>query len=292
MLLTKKFILAFTCAVVAYSASAMELTVLSTGSKTGSFSIESSAYAQDLSKNHKVKYLAPGNHCAAFAILQQTKTPILFPWATDFESVGRDGEGCATVSFKPEQIVRFNTDPMYACSLKPNLDAKTFITKGTGFKVGHTTVEFVFARTVLAVNKSFGTIHKPVVYNGQGMVKTALYNGEVDYALFSAKFVKDVVANGGTCHYVMSNQDRLGYPAIGKLDPSNQFLNGGYATVWLMFNVDAGTVQSIKKELQKNHHNADSAIVKATSDTLVIDWEQSPKSIIDSWETNVSNMRR
>lgn len=292
MLLTKKFILAFTCAVAAYSASAMELTVLSTGSKTGSFSIESSAYAQDLSKNHKVKYLAPGNHCAAFAILQQTKTPILFPWATDFESVGRDGEGCATVSFRPEQIVRFNTDPMYACSLKPNLDAKTFISRGKGFKVGHTTVEFVFARTVLAVNKSFGTVHKPVVYNGQGMIKTALYNGEVDYALFSAKFVKDVVANGGTCHYVMSDQDRLGYPAIGQLDPSNQFLNGGYATVWLMFNVDASTVQSIKKELQTNHNNADSAIVKATSDTLIIDWEKSPKSIIDSWETNVTNMRR
>jgi hypothetical protein len=90
----------------------------------------------------------------------------------------------------------------------------------------------------------------------------------------------------------MSDQDRLGYPAIGKLDPSNQLLNGGYATIWLMFNVDAGTVQSIKKELKANHHNADSAIVKATNDTLVIDWEQSPESMINSWETNVSNMRR
>ena len=292
MFLTKKIAILLISAGAAVSAAGLELTVLSTGSKTGSFSIESSAYAQDLSKNYKVKYLAPGNHCAAFSILQQTKTPILFPWATDFESVGRDGEGCATVSFKPEQIVRYNTDPMYACSLKPNLDAKTFISRGNGFKVGHTTVEFVFARTVLAVNKSFGTTHKPVVYNGQGMVKTALYNGEVDYALFSAKFVKDVVANGGRCHYVMSNQDRLGYPAIGKLDPSNQFLNGGYATVWLMFNVDASTVQRIKKELKANHHNADSAIVKATNDTLIIDWEQSPGLIINSWETNVSNMRR
>lgn len=279
-------------ATITVSVAAMDITVLNTGSKTGGFSVESSAYAQDLSKNHKVEFINPGQHCAAYSILEKTTTPILFPWANDFEALGRDGKGCATLKFKPEQIVRFNSDPMYVCSMRPEFTAQKFIQSGQGARVGHTTPDFAFGRVVGAVNESFGTTHRSIVYDGTGAAKTALYNGEVDYGFFTAKWVKEIEDNKGQCHYILSGEDRNGYPAIGKLDPKNKKLYGGYATVWVMFNASETTVKKIKQELQAAHQNNNSAIQQAMHGTLTIDWAKSNKDLANDWESAVNSMRQ
>lgn len=277
---------------VAMCASAMDLTVLNTGSKTGGFSVESAAYAQDLGKTHKVELVSPGQFCAAYGVLVKTTGPVLFPWANDFEALGRDGKGCATLTVRPDQVVRFNIDPMYVCSMKPGLTAKTFVQPGAAARVGHTTPDFAFSRVVRAVNESFKTSHKSVVYDGTGAAKVALYNGEVDYGFFTAKWVKEIEANKGQCHYVLAAEDRNGYPAIGRLDPKNTKLYGGYATLWVLFNADAKAAESIRQQLQAFSADQGSAIQRATHGTLEIDWTKSGAAYMADWEQAVNSMRQ
>ena len=281
-----------TLALCSTFASALEFTVLNTGSKTGGFGVESNAYQQDLAKANKIEYVSPGQYCAAYNILSKMTTPVLFPWANDWEAMGRDGKGCATMKFKPEQIVRFNTDPMFVCSLKSEFTRAGFTERGRGYRVGHTAPDFAYRRTVLAVNESFGTQHKPVTYDGSGAVKTALLNGEVDYALLSTKFVGEIESAKGTCHYTMSSQERLGKPGIGKLDPKNKRLLLGNTTLWLMFNVDAKTALAVKSQLEAIHADPSSAINKAMPAGLTIDWKQSTDSIITDWNQSVVNMQQ
>lgn len=289
---TMKKLLTAVAAGVAMHASAMDLMVLNTGSKTGGFSVESAAYAQDLAKAHKVDFVSPGQFCAAYGVLSKTTGPVLFPWANDFEALGRDGKGCATLTVRPDQVVRFNVDPMYVCSTKPGLTAKTFVQPGAAARVGHTTPDFAFSRVVRAVNESFKTAHKSVVYDGTGAAKVALYNGEIDYGFFTAKWVKEIEANKGQCHYVLAGEDRNGYPAIGRLDPNNTKLYGGYATLWVLFNADVKATESIKQQIRQFHADPNSAIQRATHGTLDIDWNRSGSAAIVDWEQAVNGMRQ
>ena len=285
--------MAFIAAVsAASSVLAADVTVLNTGSKTGGFSVESGAYAKDLSAGRSVEFVSPGQYCAAYAILSKSTTPMLFPWASDFEAAGRDGAGCATVAFTDAQVVRYNSDSMRVCSMDAAFTAEGFIKKGVGAKVGHTTPDYAFARAVRAVNESFGTRHKPVTYNGTGDLKTALINGEVNYGFFTAKWVKEIAAAGGTCHYVMNSAGADGLPGLNAKDPANRFLTVGYDTVWLMINADDKAVAQVKADMITAHANTNSAINTATHNTLKIDWNQTPEDIRSSWEKAVNAMRK
>ena len=288
----KKFVIILAALAVTGLALATDLTILNTGSKTGGFSIEANAYAKDLSKGQTVKFVSPGQYCAAHAILSKTTTPILFPWASDFEAAGRDGFGCATVEFKDAQVVRYNSDSMRVCSLDTAFTAEGFIKKGVGYKVGHTTPDYAFSRAVQAVNKSFGTKHRPVTYNGTGDIKTALINGEINYGFFTAKWVKEITEVGGKCHYVMNFAGADGLPGLNSKDPVNRFLTVGYDTVWLMFNSDDKVVAQIKSALMSAHSDANSSINTVTHNTLKIDWNQTTADVRSSWEKSVNSMRK
>jgi hypothetical protein len=287
-----KSILILAALTVAATVSAADVTVLNTGSKTGGFSVESGAYAKDLAASRSVDFVSPGQYCAAYAILSKATTPMLFPWASDFEAAGRDGAGCATVAFKDAEVVRYNSDSMRVCSIDPAFTAVGFVKKGVGSRVGHTTPDYAFARAVQAVNQSFGTKHRPVTYNGTGDLKTALINGEVDYGFFTAKWVKEVVAAGGECHYVMNSAGADGLTGLNAKDPANRFLTVGYDTVWLMINADAKAVAQVKSDMISAHANTASAINTATHNTLKINWDQSAEDIRSSWEKAVNAMRK
>lgn len=268
-----------------------ELTVLNTGNKTGSYSIESGAYQQDLAKHYKIKYINPGQYCAAYSILKNITTPVIFAWASDIEAVGRDGQGCATVAFKDEQVLRYNQDTMFVCSVYAARKAADITSKGGKFKIGHTTPSFAFARTVGAINKSFGTDHRAVTYDGTGAIKTALINKEVDFGFFTSKWAKEIVAAGGACHYVMG-PTRDDVPSILTLDPLNKYLNVGYDTLWLMFNADPATVAKLRQQIKALHTDTDSNIMKATKGTILTTYDMSAADVRKGWENAVSVMQK
>lgn len=288
----KKIILTIVALVVASAAAAKDIIILNTGSKTGTFSVESYAYANDLANKHSVELVSPGNHCAAYSILTKTTKPVLFPWSSDWEAGGRDGVDCATMHFKDFEIVRYNTTSMHICSLNKKFTSSQFIEKGSETKVGHTTPDYTFARVVQAVNKSFATKHRPITYNGSGDLKTALINGEVNYGIFSVKWAKEIVELGGQCHYVTNTTGNNGLPGLNSLDPKNPFLTIGYDTLWLMINADKSLVAKVKSDLMAAHADKSSAIIRATRDALDINWSQTAESIRLSWEQSVNSLRR
>lgn len=288
----KKIMLTVAAVILATTTAAADIIVLNTGSKTGSFSVESSAYANDLANTHSVSLVSPGHHCAAYAILKKATTPVMFPWSSDWEAAGRDGADCATMPFKDAEVIRYNTSSMHICVIDKKFTAAQFIEKGREAKVGHTTPDYTFTRVVHAVNKSFGTKHRPITYNGSGDLKTALINGEVNYGVFSAKWAKEIVELGGQCHYVTNTTGNNKLPGLNALDPTNRFLTIGYDTVWLMINADKKLVEKIKADIMSAHADKNSAIIRATRNTLEINWNQTPESIRSSWEHSVNSMRR
>ena len=89
------------------SASAADLTILNSGSKTGGFSMQSTAYSTDLAKEYNIKLVNPGDRCVALgSLLPKIKGPVLMPWASDYEAVGRDG-GC--VKFDINTAIKIQT---------------------------------------------------------------------------------------------------------------------------------------------------------------------------------------
>lgn len=288
----KKIMFTLATVIVTTTTAAADIIVLNTGSKTGSFSVEATAYANDLANTHSVKLVSPGQHCAAYAILKKTTTPVMFPWSSDWEAAGRDGTDCATMPFKDAEVIRYNTSSMHICVIDKKFTAEQFIEKGVEAKVGHTTPDYTFARVVQAVNKSFGTKHRPITYNGSGDLKTALINGEVNYGVFSVKWVKEIVESGGQCHYVTNTTGNNELPGLNALDPTNRFLSIGYDTVWLMINADKKLVEKIKTDIMSAHADKNSAIIRATRNALEINWHQTPESIRSSWEQSVDSLRR
>ena len=64
------------------SAIADSLTILNSGSKTGGFSMQSTAYSQDLADEFNVTLVNPGDRCVALGnLLPKIDGPVLMPWA-------------------------------------------------------------------------------------------------------------------------------------------------------------------------------------------------------------------
>ena len=90
----KNLLVAFSIALFSTTAFAAEkLTILNSGSKTGGFSMQSQAYSTDLASSYDVNLVNPGDRCVALgSLLPKIDGPVLMPWASDYEAVGRDGE--------------------------------------------------------------------------------------------------------------------------------------------------------------------------------------------------------
>ncbi len=272
-----------------------ELTVLNTGSKTGYFFVQTNAYAQDLSAKFKVDFVNPGQYCAAYAALQKMTTPVLFPWAGDFEAAGRDGKGCATIPVDGAKVVKYYRDTFQICSAKPEMTAERFIKRGESLRVGHSTPNYSFAAAITqGVNKSFGTSHNPIHYvDGGGAVKTALLNKEVDYVLIPPKFAREAVQTGqAKCFYVMGRESEDGLIPLAAKDPSNKKLVVASDTIWYVYNAAAATVKEVKATLRALHADPASNIAKATKTDGPTNWDKTSAAIKEDWEDSVTNLRQ
>lgn len=275
------------------SAVAESLTILSTGSKTGSYTMQSVAYAKDFESFYDVKLTLPGGHCKAMPMVDNIQGPLLMPWASDFEAIGRDGIGCATYDISQATVVRYNRDAMRVCSMDDK-GKQAFLQDGASAKVGHTVPTPVFARAVDAINSSFGTAHKSISYDGNGAGRTALINGEIDYYITSPKHGRYIEENGGNCFYELSTKtEHSELDSLQDLDPDNRFLTLGYDTVWLAVNMSDEQVASVKNKLVEFHNNCSSAIGEYGNcgESLKVEFDLDRDEIVRRWEQSVSTMR-
>lgn len=259
------------------SAVATELTILNTGSESGSAAALTTALSSDFQGSD---FQNPGKHCVAInSNLVTIDGPVLFPWFNDLEAPGRDGEGCATVSLTPDQAVAYTTSSLFVCAM----DEKNFLT--VSGKVGHSTPAHAYARLVSGVNQSFGTSHISIDYNGSGDARSALLSGETDYFVGTGKHAKRLMKKGAICSY------NSGPEGLISLDSSNSDLQLEFTTILVVKNADATQTQQIKdmiKRLYLDKNTAFGTLTNSGNDiTFYFD-----ESIFDRFENSVTKMQK
>lgn len=260
------------------------LTVLNSGSKTGGFSMQSTAYSEDLSSHYTTTLVNPGDRCVAVGnLLPKIKEPILMPWASDYEAVGRDG-GCVKFDINSAIILRYDSAPLYVCSRGGDI-------KTNSGKVAHTVpIDGPLAKMVKKFNLEFGTDHKGIVYDGSGDARLALINGEVDYALLSKKHVLVVESEEGiSCNYSLAAAGSNSLPEI----TGNPTLAFGWDMVWLAINMDEQQAKELKYRMMENHLNCESSIGSWTKCNSVYNtrWDLNEDEINARWEPMVESQR-
>ena len=265
---------------------ATEITVLNAGSKTGSFAQQSTAYADDLTQaGYNVTLDIPGNHCLAINKFTLIDGPVLMPWASDYEAGGRMGEDCTTFSFDASDIIRYNRTSIQACTLNSTKDV---FDNGSG-KIGVTTPKWLWQRTINIINHNFGTTHTQIDYNGSGDLRTALLNGEVDFAFLSPKHAKKVIAQGAMCFYTFGDStDSI--PSIIDMVHVNdkKFMYLGYDQVWLALNMSDTQKQALRSEIIKYHNTTGTATNNYSVQT--IDWSMPANVAKKQFETSVFSL--
>lgn len=271
---------------VATVANADELTILNSGSKTGSFSMTSIAYYTDLmTKFDNIQLINPGNRCVALtSILPRLSGPVLMPWASDYEASGRDG-GCVTFDISQGHVIRYNAEPMNVCYMG-GID----VTVNSG-RIGHTVpADGPLSRAAGAINNSFGTDHTNVVYDGQGDTRLALINGEIDYALLAREHAAYVISNGGVCDIDLSNNPTTSLYSRADNNPQLVF---GFDNVWLGLNMTQDQALKLRDTLIAAHNNCESASARYTGcgELVNIVWDITDEQALARWEPVVESQR-
>jgi hypothetical protein len=261
------------------AAFADNLTILNTGSNSGSWAAITTALSADLAANYTIDFQNPGKHCVAInSNLPNISGPVLLPWGNDLEAVGRDGEGCATLKVLPEQIIAYAASPLFVCHIK---DLNIITNSST---VGYTTPVYPKVRLIDAINSSFNTAHVGVAYDGSGDARAALLSGEIDYALLTEKHANKVLKEGAVCDISTSAE---GANALISKDPSNNDLVIEFTTVLLAINTDADTLKTLVKTA---YEDKDSAFGQFTGSTGY-DWSYGP-TLQALYEDSVKKMQK
>jgi hypothetical protein len=282
----KSTLFAALLAVFSTTVSAMDnLTIINSGSKTGGFSMQSTAYATDLADDYDVKLINPGDRCVALgSTLPKINGPVLMPWASDYEAVGRNG-GCVTFDINNAITLRYDSAPMFVCTRGGDVRADSG-------RVAHTVpVDGPLARIVKELNNEFGTQHKPVVYDGSGDARLALINGEVDYALLTKKHVLVVTAADETinCDISLASGGANSLPA----ETGNDNLAFGWDMTWMALNMTQDQADALKSRMMENHLNCSSAIGTWSKCNTVYNtrWDLTNEEINARWEPMVKSQQ-
>ena len=282
----KALLTAATVALTATASFASDLTILNSGSKTGGFSMQSTAYSQDLAGAYNVTLVNPGDRCVALgSLLPNISGPVLMPWASDYEAVGRDG-GCVTFDVTSAQVLRYDSAPLYVCTRGGDIRADSG-------RVAHTVpVDGPLAAIVREFNTEFGTNHSPVVYDGSGDARLALINGEVDFALLSKKHVLVVTEADAaiTCDASLASAGPNSLPA----ETGNQALAFGWDMPWLALNMDATQAAELQRNMMMSHLNCSTAIGTWTKCNSVYTtrWDLTVDEVVQRWEPMVKSQQQ
>jgi hypothetical protein len=282
-----KYILIF-ISVISFNAHAKDdITIINTGSSSGSFALQSTALSQDLTQFYNVNFENPGDACVAINLLENTKSPTIIPWASDVEAVGRDGIGCVTYNFEPSQVLRYHSDAYQICTMSvDSLDGE--------HTIGHTSPKFVFERTVEVLNSATGGSLKPITYDGSGDARKALLGGEIDFAILSPKHAKRVMKEGAKCSWEFSNNTSSDIIALQNEYPNIQGLNLSTDIVFLAVNMDQSQIDALKEQFKTVHFTQGTAMNEYTANGTVFEilWDLPANDIVTKWESSVKALQQ
>ena len=277
-----KYILIFVSIITSSAFAKDDITIINTGSSSGSFALQSTALSQDLTEFYNVKFENPGDACVAINLLGKTKTPAIIPWASDLEAVGRDGIGCVTYDFEPAQVLRYHSDAYQICTMQyDSLQGE--------HTIGHTTPKFVFERVVGVLNSATGGSLKPITYDGSGDARKALLGGEIDFAILSPKHAGRVMKEGAKCLWEFSNNTSSEVIALQNEYPNTKGLSLSTDIVFLAVNMESKQIESLKEQFKTVHLSQGTAMNEYTGNGTVFDilWDLPSDEIVSRWESSV-----
>lgn len=280
----KKLLLALsTC--IALTATAEDLHIISAGSRTGSLTMQANAYAKDLGSNYQIKISAPGNFCEALSLIND-KTPTLFLWGHDFEAETRAGQCADNKKLSNAIPIRFIKSPNLVCTM--NREKNILKDSGT---IGHTSPKKMFTNIVNNLNLAFNTNHKSVTYNGNGQVRLALVNGEVDFGIMTNEHAEFVRGKGGVCEYVLDDRTTLTDTKIlQNLNPKIRLVHS-LDNMFYTLNMSKSKSDSLVSIMKAAHKDCTSAIGAYTKcDTLLVGTWEINKSVLDRWDSDVRDI--
>lgn len=181
---------------------AEDVTFVIPGGTKGVFMGQAVSHTEDLARlGYTADIGAPGNTCGAAELVNNSDHPTLFVWGSDSEASAVMGDGCPAPSFTADEVVGVTYNPVFVCTLDPNLDPLS-----GEHKLGiWLSIEAVQAAAVERLNTVAGSNLSPVPYDGSGSALTALTNGEVDVALLPRTRAAKVEEAGGACNYMFAN---------------------------------------------------------------------------------------
>jgi len=283
----KKTILAICAAISLTAVNASDLRIISAGSKTGSYSMQTIAYGRDLTGRYNVDTRIPGNFCDALAQIDDS-TPTLFFWGHDFEAAYRSGK-CSGVKYKLDysQVVRSNRDSSLVCSMK--YGKTDFLKPQASQNIGHTVPKELFTGVISNINAKFKTAHKSIPYNGNGSARLALLSGEVDYAMVTGEHGAFIKEKGGSCFLLLDTPSKLyaGIESLQQLVP-NLNVSQSFDTTVYAINMNPDQKSKLVTALRAAHSQCDSAIGKYTKCDTVMDFSWTFTNVEKKrWETDV-----
>jgi hypothetical protein len=267
----------------AVTVNAKELHIVSAGSKTGSLTMQATAYANDLASSYQLQLSAPGNFCQALTQINPA-VPTMLLWAHDFEAAVQSGR-CPVKLPANIRPIRFNKDSSLVCSLT-NADS---IFKGNA-KIAHTVPKKMFSAVISNINTAFGTAHQGVMFNGSGQVRLALLNGEVDLAILTNEHAEVIRSKGGSCKFVLDDQSTwAGVVPLQNFSQSVR-LRHSFDTMIYAVNMSDRQAAELKRNMQQAHKNCNSAIGQYTRCDSLLDlsWEIDQK-ILSRWQEDVAD---
>lgn len=273
----------------ASSSIAKEITVINGGSKAGVTFLESQEIANQLSKNHKVNFINPGNPCVAQSLVKQTKGPVLFIWDSTYEASARTNNQECQLNFDAKEIIRVDTFDWRFCSISPAKNNESLVTAGSKFRIGHANPASLFAETVTGMNSTFNTSHTAVHYSsGLGSLVTALQNKEIDYALMSPKFANRAQEQGVTCSWSLDIQHRPGLPSIVKHTGKN---STGLVRIFQVLlvgkNFDRAVFDQVKNQIKTEQETAGTNLNNFYKGLDPSQWNNAAEQIKSDWEYSV-----
>lgn len=270
---------------------AEELAILNTGSETGSLAQETIALTQDFAAlGYEVNFRNPGNHCLAIEYAKKINQPLIMPWASDYEAGGRSGTDCVTYEFAAENVIRYNRTSLQICTV--NLNVEDFGTRSS--LIGITPAWTIQERAVDVMNEHFNIQHRAIKYNGSGDLKTALYNGEVSYAILSPRHAADVVKIGGHCFYSLGNA-LPNMPSLPEIinNENSRYLYLGWDIVYLALNMTAEQFEIVQKQFVEIHNDPGSAMYAYTAGNTLLetDWTVTGDQAVEKFEQSVEALK-
>ena len=264
-----KFIIALVLtALVSVSIASEKIIVLNTNTNNGSQFTQAKAFAEDLeSLGYEVQFVSPGNTCQANAFLKTVPTDLpVFVNINVFQADPLAGNirNCSGLMVSEQDLISVNLDHYYLCTVTQRDNPTALFQEDAEFRIGHNAPRGYWTPLLETINAENNAHNRIIQYGGTGRQITALYAGELDYAILTTNHTFNVEAKGAVCFAEFTKHRTLRYEhTVADLSAGTAELDASLANAWALKNATDKQVAKLRLEVRALFEDYDSNIIRA-----------------------------